>query len=554
VKRFKVTDLRWADRQDLRLPHWRRWNSGHRLPRGFWQRVWEYPYATLSIPRDGKVLDFGGTYPFVLFRDFPAAVSVDIRDLNKEPHRLHEGLWPQGKLIVADAAKVPVADNAFDYAMSISAIEEMPHTLDVLREMVRVARHRVVATMDVAETLGLPQQRLREVEQFLGVPLPPMPRTALTSTSPGLLRSRQLPQPEYRDIRVLAFTLDAQDPPPAISVLIPHWNSWRFLEPCLDGIEHQAAPGLDVTVHVLDDASTDGSYEKARDYAATKPAIHVHRLERPNKSREADVGLLLDMGLDHVDTQYVAMIDADVVPLAPDWLSFPVWLLNELNCSSVGTDTGLANAYTYAPGARWWRGKAGLAPRAGTYDNARWTCTNNFFRVMRTATAKVVAREIGFTRANYPPGTGWKVFKHLARRLPPINRRYPYLPGGEDNGVAANHFIDANRLGPKFNIPLTSYIGLTTRDGAFGQNICGLLFHFALSTRALSDERREVEDAGGEYHAWLKRYLDAPSPEAWDEIVKASAQFRNGGLRGEYPMQDYVEDFEYIAALRAKRS
>src|SRR4030042_2973722 len=155
MKNFKVRELKWATYSDLDLSFYKEWNRRNRLPGGFWQRIWEYPFAMLRIPKDDPNLDVGGTYPFVLFKHFPNTVSLDVRDLNELDHPLHKGLWPEGKLVVGDAQKMPLAKDSFRYSFSISAIEEMPNPLAVLKEMLRVTSERVVVTMDVSNVLGV---------------------------------------------------------------------------------------------------------------------------------------------------------------------------------------------------------------------------------------------------------------------------------------------------------------------------------------------------------------------------------------------------------------
>src|SRR5208337_2631386 len=132
MKDWVVTDIRWANLRDLDLPFWKKWNKENPLPQGFWQRIWEYPYLCSKIPSRERSLDIGGTYPDILFKNFPNSLSVDNRDLNNLNHPLHLGKWPKDRLIIADAANIPVENNTFDYVFSISAIEEMPHTFEVL--------------------------------------------------------------------------------------------------------------------------------------------------------------------------------------------------------------------------------------------------------------------------------------------------------------------------------------------------------------------------------------------------------------------------------------
>lgn len=559
MKSWAVTDLRWANWRDMELPLWQQWNSNNPLPPNFWQRIWEYPYLAGRIPAASPCLDVGGTYPFVLLKNFPRAESVDCRDLNQLDHPLHHRKWPKGRLLVSDATDIPRDDNAYPYVFSISAIEEMPDPIAVLREMLRLARHRVVVTMDVSERLGLSREQIRELEQFLGVSLPSLPGDCLTSVSPQLHRFGQRQAEVYRDIRVLGMTLDARDEPKGVAILLPHWESWVFLRPCLEGMQARRNPLLDERIYVLDDASSDGSYEQARSCFAEDERIIFRQFERPNKQTDADVGLLLDYGLDLVQEQYVAMVDADAMPLSNDWLAFPVWLLEKYGCSSVGLDTGLSTGYARRDLTQtWWQPATGYIPGAGIYDNEWFSCTNNLYRVMPTALAKVVSEQIGFTRAT--PGTEIPFKARLRRRLrqlfgrPEPNPRHPYLPGGCDNGVAANHFVDVNRMGPKFNLPLTSYIGLTLKDGAFGQNICGLLFHFALSTRALSQARREVGDAGGSFNYWVERLRLAAEGDhrVIDEMIAASSHFQPGGYDGSIPQSWYEEEFSVIQKLLAE--
>ena len=74
MRKWEVTDIRWASGNDLGLPFWRQWNKATPLPNGFWQRVWEYPYLCSRIPQHGASVDVGGAYPFVLFPHFPNSI------------------------------------------------------------------------------------------------------------------------------------------------------------------------------------------------------------------------------------------------------------------------------------------------------------------------------------------------------------------------------------------------------------------------------------------------------------------------------------------------
>lgn len=559
MKKWRVSDIRWASTSDLELPFWYKWNRQNPLPDGFWQRIWEYPYVASKIPKSEKSLDIGGTYPFILFNNFPHAISVDCRDLNKLEHPYHHGRWPKEKLLICDAAKIPVANNSFNYTFSISSIEEMPHTFEVLKEMIRITQYRVVVTMDVSDILGIPVKKLRELEEFLNIKIPNLPNDSLTSISSVLNTFKQSKRKEYKHIRVLAFTIDAVDEPKSVAILIPHWNSLPFLKLCIEHIQNYHNKTLNEKIYILDDASDDGSFKKAQNFFKNYKNIEFYRFERYNKKREADVGQLLDYGLRFVKEQYVVTIDADLFPISKDWLAFPIWLIEKYNCSSVGLDTGLSNAYLKKIRLqKWWNPDEGYLPCGGIYDNSWFTCTNNLYRVMNTALAKVVSENIGFTRATSKNNIFRAMLNRINKFLPfhyfdthLFNKRFPYLPGGEDNGVAANHFIDINKMGPKFNIPLTSYIGLTPKDGAFGQNISGLVFHFALSTRALSADRREVQNAGKSYNDWVKKLQNAKAIDdnVLKRMIEESKHFQPGGYDGSISASWYKNEYLFIQKL-----
>jgi len=561
MKKWQVTDIRWATFDDLELPFWKKWNKENSLPDGFWQRIWEYPYAALHVPKAEGTIDIGGTYPFVLFPNWPEAISADIRDLNKEDHPYLKGKWPKGKLMIADATKIPVKNNSYNYAFSISAIEEMPNTVKVLKEMIRIAKQRVVVTMDVSEELGVNRTLMRELETYLGISLPPIPHNVLRSNDPRLRTFGQPVAPDFKHIRVLGLVIDAIDEPKDVGILIPHWESYPFADACLRGILAQRNKNVKEHIYLLDDYSQDGSFQRLKKKYVKNKDITFLRINRPDRATNPDVGALLDKGLEYVEEQFVVMLDADTIPLTKDWISFPLWLLEKNHASSVGLDTGLSSAYAKQGGnfENWWQPETGYSIRGGLYDNNWFTVTNNLYRIMRTATAKVISQSIGFTRGHIQ-GTSKasRVVKYGMNKLglykPEPDPRLPYLPVGCDNGVAANHFVDINRMGGKFNLPLTSYIGLTEKDGAYGQNISGLLFHFALSTRALSKTRREVLDPGAEYVKWIDQINKQGmiSPQLEREMIKKSTIFKPGGYDGSIPTKWYTTEAKYMQDLLAQ--
>jgi len=503
MKSFIVTKIQWASYGDMALPFFTQWNKQNKLPKGFWQRIWEYPFVKLHIPHHDICLDVGGTYPFVLFKHFPNTISLDIRDLNTLDHPLHKGKWPKERLIIGDAQHMPFRDNQFRYSFSISAIEEMPDPVAVLQEMVRVTKHRIVLTMDVSDTLGIDHEKLKDMLAFLHIELPAVSNDILCSDD---TRQKQYHQPllhQYNHIRVLGIVIDRDDQIKECGILIPHSESLPFLKLCIQSIQGYAHPNVKQHIYVIDDNSQDGSYGQAQKLWGPDSDISLIQIKRDNFAI-LDVGQLLDRGLEYVQEQFVCMIDADVFAMSKDWLRYPIWLLETNRCSSVGCDTGLSLSYMdKVPGV--WKNATGYQQGFSLFSNDFFTCTNNFYRVCRTADAKVVSSLVGYRRIKTTTNRILnKTVNKVSARVNALfkKRLIPYMyvdfPNA-DNDVRANYFIDANKLGPKFSLPIINWLGKTTSDGVFGQNICSLIFHFALSSRALNTSHQEIIDVGKEY-------------------------------------------------------
>jgi hypothetical protein len=234
---------------------------------------------------------------------------------------------------------------------------------------------------------------------------------------------------------------------------------------------------------------------------------------RKDAKKVADVGAVLDFGLQYIDTEYVCMLDADTVVTSPDFLVKPIHDLQNRYVVSVGLDTNLGRSYH--PRSSW--GFNNPTKLNGLRPPGFFSITNNLFRVMRTRDALAVSRSIGFSRRvsdRKSRDQFGRALRALATRAGSerlqdvtkqllnsriMNSQFPAMPPTGDNGVAANGWLDANRMGLKKNIAITSYGVMTSTDGVAFQNISNLLVHVALSTRALSETRREVDDPGAEY-------------------------------------------------------
>lgn len=94
---------------------------------------------------------------------------------------------------------------------------------------------------------------------------------------------------------------------PLVSVVIPVWNGAKYLEKCLASILNQSV--TDMEIIVVDDGSTDETWELLNRLAAQEPRI------RPFRQENAGASVARNTGLDHCRGVYVRFVDADdVVP------------------------------------------------------------------------------------------------------------------------------------------------------------------------------------------------------------------------------------------------
>jgi hypothetical protein len=346
------------------------------------------------------------------------------------------------------------------------------------------------------------------------------------------------------DFPAMAFVLDISKELVKLedlTILIPHWESLGFLRLCLWSINKHYAH-QNPKILVLDDFSSTDTYARVVDLCRKYNAESI-QINRNNKNTVADVGKLLDIGVTYVRTKYVCMLDADTIHLSPDVYREPLRMLKKRSVVSVGLDTGLGSSYhDLGP----WRKVSGIYPYDISYPGLQ-TVTNNLFRVMRTADALAIAESIEFSRNveartfRDQLGRGlrklmtkikeskMKIFLRQIVLYRVLNSQYPAMPPTGDNGVSANHWMEANKMGSKVNIPITSYGLVSPKDGICFQNISGLLIHIALSTRALSAERREIEDAGEEFYRSVDEIINMTSSEEnlYSKVKLISERFNN---------------------------
>lgn len=95
---------------------------------------------------------------------------------------------------------------------------------------------------------------------------------------------------------------------PVISVIVPVFNASRYLQAALESILNQTYKNFELIV--IDDGSTDNSYQIAKSLARTDSRLHVFK----NK-KNLNIIATLNRGVKLTRGQYIARMDADDIAL-----------------------------------------------------------------------------------------------------------------------------------------------------------------------------------------------------------------------------------------------
>lgn len=100
---------------------------------------------------------------------------------------------------------------------------------------------------------------------------------------------------------------------PGVTVVTVNWNSLPFLRRMIAAVEAMSPSETEIVV--VDNASTDGS----REYLAGRQGISSLLLPL-----NVGHGVALDLAVPGVGTEYLAVLDIDAFPVAPDWLELSI--------------------------------------------------------------------------------------------------------------------------------------------------------------------------------------------------------------------------------------
>jgi len=252
----------------------------------------------------------------------------------------------------------------------------------------------------------------------------------------------------------------------SVTVCVPHVDTPHYAIGCVEAILRQAHPDVSVEVLVVDQS---GPAAKAQMHAALdgRPGVRVLDAKR------VDAGWPIDVAARVAGGEFLCSLDCDAFPIHRNWLALPLRLIREHGADWVGSDTGLAQAYT----------KAGIP---GPYIHL-----NNYFRVCRTSAAREASLAVGFLR--------WE--NHYKTGHQPLERAWPGMHC--DNGVVAQ-WRASQRRERMASLAITAALGHTPKMGLYGMIIEGLVFHlvFGFGEEWIADLR---DTLGGDYLALRDR-------------------------------------------------
>lgn len=97
---------------------------------------------------------------------------------------------------------------------------------------------------------------------------------------------------------------------PKVTIVIPNWNTQRWLPGCLDGLRRQTY--RDFRVILVDNGSTDNSVAWVRQ--------HYPEVEIAAFPENRGFAVAVNTGIQRAETEYVALLNVDTVP-RPEWLA-----------------------------------------------------------------------------------------------------------------------------------------------------------------------------------------------------------------------------------------
>ena len=92
---------------------------------------------------------------------------------------------------------------------------------------------------------------------------------------------------------------------PQISVVLPVYNVEEYLERCIDSIINQGIKETDYEIILVNDGSTDGSFDICRKYEKSLSCIRCY------SQKNQGLSVARNTGISHAQGQYIMFVDSD---------------------------------------------------------------------------------------------------------------------------------------------------------------------------------------------------------------------------------------------------
>lgn len=211
-----------------------------------------------------------------------------------------------------------------------------------------------------------------------------------------------------------------------ISIIVPIYNTERYLKTCIDSLIHQSY--ADLQIILVDDESTDGSYALAQSFAAKDPRILLLQQSHAGQSAARNIGL------QHAKGEFIAFVDADDT-IEPDWCTRHLEVIEGVDYVQSGYTR---NNKVYCPHHRYqftspcmrlYRRQAinGLLFTEGMiYEDVIWS-VDLWVRDLRCRRIRyggyLYKANPGSTTSQRHPEAELRVFAELKKRIPGASRR-----------------------------------------------------------------------------------------------------------------------------------
>ena len=265
-----------------------------------------------------------------------------------------------------------------------------------------------------------------------------------------------------------------------ISVIIPCYNGWKYMDRCLHSLENQTCPPFEIIV--VDDCSSDNSYKQLTEYSKTSSLNFVILKNETNVGPGASRGKAINVA----KGDYVAFCDGD------DWFELNFVEEMTLAIEKESPDVIIFDSYNAYDDR---------SLRANTLDGIE-NSKKNILANMRMSLCRLVAKREIVQKVSFPP-----------------------LYFGEDAAVVPQIIAEANRF-TLINKPFYHYY---FREGSASQKpspkACAqLALAFETVKASLSEEHRtECEYIGIKcvcYSAILSGFKSGTPTKQIKEILR----------------------------------